>query len=200
MYNNLHRLPLLDRRHTWIPNYSFVGLATHDTPTNVRGLHTPCFQPKSVNNVPSIPNITNILPQNKVVVTSSSNNNSVSVFKTTTKTKPNRRWVRRNVYKRKQTLFNTANVTVINLSSHILTDPQTQLLSRNLNFCLTQHHINHIKLSEDINIFCRRIGLAEFFYDEENTKPREPLPPFLQKPSSFSPNAGRDPALGEKGP
>ncbi|GFO06376.1 flagellar protein flil [Plakobranchus ocellatus] len=96
---------------------------------------------------------------------------SVTVFKTTTKTKPNRRWVRRNVYKRKQTLFNTANATDISLSSHILTDPQTQLLSHDLNFCPTPHHINHIELSEDIHRFCRRLRLAEFFYDEENTTP-----------------------------
>ncbi|GFO26033.1 hypothetical protein PoB_005253800 [Plakobranchus ocellatus] len=129
-----------------------------------------------------------------IVVTSSSNNSSVSVFQTTTKTKPNRRWVKRNVYKRKQTVFNTTNATVINLSSHILTDPQTQLLSRNLNFCPTPHHINHIELSEDIHRFCRRLRLAEFFY-EENIKPHEPLPSFLQKPSSFTPSAGRDPAL-----
>ncbi|GFO06495.1 flagellar protein flil [Plakobranchus ocellatus] len=142
-----------------------------------------------------ITNVTNLLPQTKVVVTSSSNNSSVSVFQTTTKNKPNRCWVKRNVYKRKQTLFNTTNATVINFSSHILTDPQTQLLSRNLNFCPTPHHINHIELSEDIHRFCRRLRLPEFFYDEENTKPHEPLPSFLQKPSSFTPNADRDPAL-----
>ncbi|GFO22560.1 flagellar protein flil [Plakobranchus ocellatus] len=150
---------------------------------------------KSVNHITSLPNVTNILPQTKVVVTSSSNNSSVSVFQTTTKTKPNRRWVKRNVYKRKQTLFNTTNATVINLSSHVLTDPQTQLLSRNLNYCPTPHHINHIELSEDIHRFYRRLRLTEFFYDEENTKPHEILPSFLQKPSSFTPSAGRDPAL-----
>ncbi|GFN78605.1 flagellar protein flil [Plakobranchus ocellatus] len=194
-YDNLLRLPFLDHHHTWIPKYSLVGLATHNTPTNDRGLHTPCFQPKSVNHITSLPNVTNILPQTKVVVTSSSNNSSVSVFQTTTKTKPNRRWVKRNVYKRKQTLFNTSNATVINLSSHILTDPQTQLLSRNLNFCPTPYHINHIELSEDIHRFCRRLRLSEFFYDEENTKPRAPLPSFFQKPSSFTPSAGRDKAL-----
>ncbi|GFO20863.1 hypothetical protein PoB_004736800 [Plakobranchus ocellatus] len=188
------RLPFLDRRHTWIPKHSFVGSPTHDTPTNGRGLHTPCFKPKFINNV-SLPFVTNTLPQNKVVVTTSSNYSSGSVFQTTAKTKPNRRWVRRNVYKRKQTLFNSANATVINLSFHIITGPQTQPLSRNLYYCPTPHHINHIQLSEDIHRFCRRLRLAEFFYNEENTTPHKPLPSFLQKPSSFTPSAGRDPAL-----
>ncbi|GFO38656.1 flagellar protein flil [Plakobranchus ocellatus] len=74
-------------------------------------------------------------------------------------------------------------------------NPQTQLLSGNLTFFPTPHHIYHIELSEDILRLCRRLSLAEICYGEENTTPHEPLPPFLQKPSSFTPNAGRDPAL-----
>ncbi|GFR58486.1 hypothetical protein ElyMa_000031600 [Elysia marginata] len=50
--------------------------------------------------------------------------------------------------------------------------------------------------------FCRRLRLAEFFCDPENTETdndadhsRTTLPDFLRKPSPFTPDSGRDIAL-----
>ncbi|GFN98071.1 hypothetical protein PoB_002457700 [Plakobranchus ocellatus] len=48
---------------------------------------------------------------------------------------------------------------------------------------------------EDIHRFCRHLHPGDFFPTEENTTPHEPLPSFLQKLSSFTPHADKDPAL-----
>ncbi|GFR75306.1 hypothetical protein ElyMa_002184400 [Elysia marginata] len=92
--------------------------------------------------------------------------------------------------------------TVVNVSSHPLTPVQTKLFIKNLSFCPTPHAINYIELSEDVYRFCRRLRLAEFFCDREDTEtdndadpPHATLPDFLRKPSPFTPDSGRDIAL-----
>ncbi|KAK3734107.1 hypothetical protein RRG08_000022 [Elysia crispata] len=107
------------------------------------------------------------------------------------------------MYKQLQEQSITNAHTVINLSSQPLTPKQTQLLSKNLNFCPTPSAINliHVELNEDLYRFSLRLRLAEFFYDEDDEKidhtthSQSPPPAFLRKPSSFTPDSGRDLAL-----
>ncbi|GFR78763.1 hypothetical protein ElyMa_005857800 [Elysia marginata] len=92
--------------------------------------------------------------------------------------------------------------TVVNVSSHPLTPAQTKLLIKNLSFCPTTYTINYIEHSEDVYRFCRRLRLAEFFCDQEDTETdndEDPshttLPDFLRKPRPFTPDSGSDIAL-----
>ena len=61
------------------------------------------------------------------------------------KSTPHRRFIKHDKYKQlqEQSIINTR--TVINLSSQPLTPTQTQLLSKNLNFCPTPSAINPIE-------------------------------------------------------
>ena len=112
------------------------------------------------------------------------------------KGKPKRRYMTRNKFRRRTRQKQPDTNTVVNLSSHTVAQPQTQLLSKNLNFCPTPTNINRIQLSADVHRFNRRLRLAEFFYDEEeDSVPYDLPPPFLRKASSFTPNEGRDSAL-----
>ncbi|GFR68347.1 hypothetical protein ElyMa_002018900 [Elysia marginata] len=114
----------------------------------------------------------------------------------------NRRFIKHEKYiQLKQQDMQRTN-TVVNASSHPLTPAQTKLLIKNLSFCPTPHAINYIELSEDVYRFCRRLRLAEFFCDREDTEtdndadpPHATLPDFLPKPSPFAPDSGRDIAL-----
>ena len=57
--------------------------------------------------------------------------------------------------------------TVVNLSSHILTVIEKEVLSKNLTFCPTPQRIDYLELSADIHRFSRRLRLAEFFYEDD---------------------------------
>ncbi|RUS73110.1 hypothetical protein EGW08_019132 [Elysia chlorotica] len=114
------------------------------------------------------------------------------------RTRPNRRFIKHDKYQLlKQQRSSINEHTVINLSSHTLTSTQTQLLSKNLNFCPTPKTINNIELSRDIFRFTRRLRLAEFFWDEENDEPNTTTcdtdtasPPFLLRHVSTVVNPG----------
>ncbi|GFR64302.1 flagellar protein FliL [Elysia marginata] len=103
-----------------------------------------------------------------LVGTSQSNLLSLDHVTTTNKTvntKPNRRFHRHGLPLSCPKSHNTN--TVINLSHHALTDTQTDVLSKNLNFCPTPKNVNYVELSKDVHSFTLRLRLAEFFYDEE---------------------------------
>ena len=114
---------------------------------------------------------------------------------TSTKRK-HRRFIRHDIYK--QRLDQTdINRPVINISSYNLNKHEENILSKNLSFCPTPTKVNFIEVSADLFRFGRRLRLAEYFHkenDEDNTD-NPNIPPFLQKPSTFTPNPGRDPSL-----
>ena len=57
--------------------------------------------------------------------------------------------------------------TVVNLSSHQLTENETSFLSRDLNFCPVPCPINETKLSEELDSFARHLGIKEHFGSKE---------------------------------
>ena len=57
--------------------------------------------------------------------------------------------------------------TVVNLSTHQLTENETSLLSRGLNFCPVPGPINDIKLSEELDNFARNLRIKEPFGSKE---------------------------------
>ena len=57
--------------------------------------------------------------------------------------------------------------TVVNISSHQLTDNETSLLSRGLNFCSVPGPINETKLSEELDNFARSLRINEHFGSKE---------------------------------
>ena len=53
-----------------------------------------------------------------------------------------------------------------------------------------------VQLSADIRRYSRLLRLAECKYEKDtNSSPSNPPPPFLHKPSDFTPKEGKDPAL-----
>ena len=57
--------------------------------------------------------------------------------------------------------------TVVNLSSHQLTENETSLLSRGLNFCPVPGPSNETKLSEELDNFFRNLRIKEHFGSKE---------------------------------
>ena len=72
--------------------------------------------------------------------------------------KPRNRRFRRKIHK-------TANPnnTVVNLSTVSLTEDETKVLSKGLNFCPTPSNIDKIKLGDDLNNFARTLRIKEYF-------------------------------------
>lgn len=85
----------------------------------------------------------------------------------TTKRKRKRRFRRR-----KPITKDTCNI-VVNLSSKDLTDAETSLLSKGLNFCPNPSKINEHELSEDLNQFSRRLRIKEYFHAKEKNGDNE---------------------------
>ena len=56
--------------------------------------------------------------------------------------------------------------TVVNLSSHQLTEPQRNLLAKGLSFCPTEPFFDTIELSADLHAFYRRLRLRDYFADK----------------------------------
>jgi hypothetical protein len=57
--------------------------------------------------------------------------------------------------------------TVVNISSHQLTENETSLLSRDLNFCSVPGPTNETKLSEELDNFARSLRINEHFGSKE---------------------------------
>nr|XP_054761537.1 ankyrin repeat, PH and SEC7 domain containing protein secG-like [Lytechinus pictus] len=79
---------------------------------------------------------------------------------------------------------------VVNLSSSPLSQAETPLLSKGLEFCPTPPEVEQIALSQDLSTFYRRIRLKEFFLDEPPSDPE----PFYRK-STWTPPKNRVPSL-----
>ncbi|XP_070555267.1 uncharacterized protein [Ptychodera flava] len=88
----------------------------------------------------------------------------------------------------------TNSSTVINLSDVPLTEAEVSLLERGLTFCPTPLKVNKIQLDTDASSFYRRLRLAEFFHDDDDTSQLTNENPFRKK-SCFSPQINRDPFL-----
>ena len=89
--------------------------------------------------------------------------------------------------------------SVTNLSQHKLTGPQVSLLEKGLKFIPSRHKVDKVKLLADLSERERRMRLAEFFYDEEDSKAdrlHEEDEKFrVKKKSTFTPSSGRDKCL-----
>jgi hypothetical protein len=71
------------------------------------------------------------------------------------------------IFKRRSRVINNNSHTVVNLSSHQLTEHETSLLSRGLNFCPVPGPINETKLSEELDNFARSLRIKEHFGSKE---------------------------------
>lgn len=70
-------------------------------------------------------------------------------------------------FKRRSRVINNNSHTVVNLSSHQLTESETSLLSGGLNFCPVPGPINETKLSEELDNFARSLRIKEHFGSKE---------------------------------
>ena len=90
--------------------------------------------------------------------------------------------------------------SVTNLSQHKLIGPQVSLLEKGLKFIPSRHKVDKVKLLADLSEWERRMWLAEFFYDEEDSKAdrlhEEDEKFTAKKKSTFTPSSGRDKCLG----
>jgi hypothetical protein len=66
-------------------------------------------------------------------------------------------------FKRRSRVINNNSHTVVNRSSHQLTENGTSLLSRGLNFCPVPGPINETKLSDELDNFARSLRIKEHF-------------------------------------
>lgn len=66
-------------------------------------------------------------------------------------------------FKRKSLSTNNDSNTVVNLSSHHLTESETSLLAKGLNFCPVPGPINSTKLSQELDYFARSLRIKEYF-------------------------------------
>jgi hypothetical protein len=83
---------------------------------------------------------------------------------------------------------------VVNLSSVDLSDTETKLLSKGLNFCPKPTAVNTIAVKQDLQAFSRRLRLKDYFFDAESTDHEENIPRFRKK-SKWQPPKSKDPAL-----
>ena len=71
---------------------------------------------------------------------------------------------------------------ILNLSDHILSESEYNLLKRGLKFCPTPTSNNADQNTIDLFNFCRRLRLREFFYDKNINNPSIVKPPSLWEP------------------
>ena len=80
--------------------------------------------------------------------------------------------------------------TVVNLSNITLSEAETSLLAKGLSFCPTPPKLDSFQLKTDLGVFCRRLRLKEFFYDEEADVTDNTINPFRCK-SRWTPARNR---------
>ena len=78
--------------------------------------------------------------------------------------------------------------TVFNLSNRALSDAETKVLEKELDYAPIQNKINEPELRNDFNEFCKRIPLKWYFRNEVTPNFSE-IPAFITK-SSGSPPKG----------
>ena len=76
---------------------------------------------------------------------------------------------------------------IINLSGHQLNFNEISVLSKCTKFCPTPISFNTMVEKNDVNNFCRKLKLAEFFYDCGDSNNDESL---VIPKSSFTPPSG----------
>ena len=77
---------------------------------------------------------------------------------------------------------------IINLSKRELDESEIELLKKGLKFTPTPP-VNHQELAEDIQTFCRKVRLVEFFADKNKNDDDESL---VRNKSNFIPPSGRN--------
>jgi hypothetical protein len=93
----------------------------------------------------------------------------------------------------------------LNVSSVTLSDSETSLLSKGLNFCPTPREVNDLQLREDARAFFRRLRLKEHFSRKDSkedsaSKPQDAIEvlekhPFYRPKSTWEPPPGKCGAL-----
>ena len=75
---------------------------------------------------------------------------------------------RKNRHFKRKSNDNYNTNTVVNLSSHQLTEDETSILSRGLNFCPVPAAVNQTKLSDELDYFARSLRIREHFSSKED--------------------------------
>jgi hypothetical protein len=84
--------------------------------------------------------------------------------------------------------------SVINLSKVEITETETKLLSKGLNFCPKPTTYDNLAVKKDLEAFFRRLRLKDFFADTNTSDNSEDTPRFRKK-SDWKPPKSKDPAL-----
>lgn len=105
----------------------------------------------------------------------------------------NRKFIKRNRYRKLKNLANIPNNAVVNLSNHKLTEPQLTLLAKGLGFSPIPAPQHKISLIRDTLLFNRTIRLQHHFQVKERTAttPADPYKP----PSGWVPKASQNKQL-----
>ncbi|XP_071124035.1 uncharacterized protein [Mytilus edulis] len=109
-------------------------------------------------------------------------------------------------FKRKIRVPMDPNNTVVNLSSVSLSEDETKVLSKGLNFCPTPNSIDNMKLGDDLDNFARTLRIKEYFGNkdkeldnEEDTdtsdSEEEIIIPHFKKKSSWIPKPSKSATL-----
>ncbi|XP_063411202.1 uncharacterized protein LOC134694136 [Mytilus trossulus] len=76
-------------------------------------------------------------------------------------------------FRRKIHITANPNNTVVNLSTVSLTEDETKVLSKGLNFCPTPSNIDNMKLEDDLNNFARTLRIKEYFGNKDREEDNE---------------------------
>ena len=89
---------------------------------------------------------------------------------------------------------NEKHIKIINMSSESLSKSQIRLLCKGLKFTPTPIS-NQPELEKDVDEFCRKLRLKEFFYQEQSEENDSRDESLVRNKSSFHPNRNRDRTL-----
>ena len=143
-------------------------------------------------NITSCTPVTTLIDHNHDIslTTDANHNTSIHTHRHRRRRKRNRQTTR--YWRRNNHNIQLDTNSVINLSNTTtLSHDETQLLARGLTFCPTPRQIDWTEVKADINDFCRRVRLFEYFHD---FPPQTDPNPFRIK-GTWTPPPHRDPAL-----
>ena len=98
---------------------------------------------------------------------------------------PKRRFIDKDSHTEKL-LLRTSNKAIINLSNHELNKHEKCVLKRGLSFCSQPSTYNNLETLRDTFIFNRRLGLAHFFQNSNQTDTDS-----FRRSSGWTPQAGK---------
>lgn len=101
---------------------------------------------------------------------------------------------RQNVEPSKTKAIKNIKVKIINMSSISLSSPQIRILSKGLKFTPTPVS-NLTELEKDIDEFCRKLRLKEYFYEDETVRETNDDISLARNKSNFHPKRNRDKTL-----